>query len=285
MKKQKKYTTCELEQIALNLRKDILLMLQQAGSGHTGGSLSMVEILTVLYYVVMNHDPKNPKLKERDRFLLSKGHGCPALYAVLSNTGYFPPEELLTLRQLGSRLQGHPQLGLPGVEIASGSLGQGLSIACGMALAAKMDKEQHTIYCLMGDGETNEGQVWEAAMTASHYKLDNICAIIDYNKYQIDGKVCDIMGIEPLGNKWKEFGWHVEDTDGHDISALIKKFENVKKIKNRPSVIIAHTVKGKGVSFVESSNKWHGVAPSKDELEQALKELDLGFFKNKKTKK
>lgn len=275
MKKQKKYTVEELKEITVSLRKDILLMLEQAGSGHTGGALSMVEILTVLYYVIMQQDPKNPKWDKRDRFLLSKGHGCPGLYAVLANLGYFPPEELLTLRQLGSRLQGHPQLGLPGIEIASGSLGQGLSIACGMALAGKLDKKKNRIYCLMGDGELNEGQVWEAAMTASHYKLDNICGIIDYNKYQIDGRCCEIMNIEPLVGKWREFGWNVEEVDGHNIKDLIEIFKKVEKVKKLPSIVIAHTIKGKGVSFVESSNKWHGVAPSKDELERALKELDF----------
>jgi len=275
MKKKEELNVRKLKQLAKGLRKDILQMLEQAGSGHTGGSLSIVEILIALYYYKMRHNPKNPKLENRDRFLLSKGHGCPALYAVLASLGYFPQEELLTLRQLGSRLQGHPQLGLPGIEIASGSLGQGLSIACGMALAAKMDKKKHRIYCLIGDGEINEGQIWEAAMTAAHYKLDNICTFIDYNKYQIDGSVCSVMNIEPVRDKWKSFGWNVEDVDGHNIKALADVLDKVETVKKRPSVIIAHTIKGKGVSFIERSNRWHGVAPRKDELERALMELDL----------
>lgn len=274
-KKKKKLDIKELEKIAEGLRRDILLMLEQAGSGHTGGSLSMVEILIALYYYKMNHNPEKPHMEDRDRFLLSKGHGCPTLYAILSNLGYFPPEELLTLRQLGSRLQGHPLKEVPGVEISSGSLGQGLSIANGMALSARLDKKKYKVYCLMGDGELNEGQVWEAAMSTSHYNLDNVCGIIDYNKYQIDGKVCDVMDIEPLKDKWESFGWNVEEVDGHDIEKLMEVLDKVDEEKESPSIIIAHTVKGKGVSFVEESNRWHGVAPTKDELEKALRELDL----------
>ncbi len=273
--KSKKLDVGKLETIAKEIRRDILLMLEQAGSGHTGGSLSIVEILIVLYYCKMKHNPKNPKWQKRDKFILSKGHGCPALYAVLANLGYFPQEDLLTLRKLGSGLQGHPRYGLPGIETSSGSLGQGLSIACGMALAARMDNMKNKIYCLMGDGELDEGQIWEAAMTAAHYNLSNLCGIIDYNKYQIDGKVCDVMNIKSIPDVWRSFGWNVEEVDGHNIKALFEVFNKVDNEKKKPSLIIAHTIKGKGVSFIEKDNRWHGVAPRKNELERALKELDL----------
>ena len=271
---EKKVDILELKKKAVEIRKDILKMLTAAGSGHTGGSLSIVEILMVLYYYALKNDPKNPKWKERDRFLLSKGHGCPALYAVLAQKGYFPKDILWGLRKLGSKLQGHPQLGLPGIEISSGSLGQGLSIANGMAIAARMDKLDIRVYCLMGDGETNEGQVWEAAMTASHYKLDNVCAIIDFNKLQIDGFCCDVKDMGAYIDKWKNFGWNVIEVDGHDIGKLIDAFDRARTIKGMPTMIIAHTIKGKGVSFVENKVEWHGVAPKKDEYERAIKELD-----------
>lgn len=264
----------ELKKKAIEIRKDILKMLTLAGSGHTGGSLSIVEILVTLYYNILNIDPKNHNLKARDIFLLSKGHACPALYAILADRGYFPKEELWGLRKMGTRLQGHPQIGLPGVEISSGSLGQGLSIANGMALAARMDKLPTRIYCLLGDGETNEGQVWEAAMTASHYKLDNVCAIVDYNKLQIDGFCCDVKDMGAYIDKWKDFGWYAIETDGHDIEKLTLAFEKSKTVKMVPTVIIAHTVKGKGVSFFENKVEWHGVAPKKEEYDRAIKELD-----------
>ncbi|MDP3729920.1 MAG: transketolase [Candidatus Omnitrophota bacterium] len=264
----------ELKRKAVGIRKDLLKMLTLAGSGHTGGSLSIVEILVALYYYELRNDPKDPKWQERDRFLLSKGHACPALYAVLAEKGYFPKEDLWTLRKLGSRLQGHPQMGLAGIEISSGSLGQGLSIANGMALASRLNKTDTRIYCLMGDGETNEGQVWEAAMTASHYKLDNLCAIIDYNKLQIDGFCCEVKDMGAYLDKWKNFGWNVIETDGHDIEKLMAAFDKAKTIKGMPTVIIAHTVKGKGVSFVENKVEWHGIAPKKEEYERAVKELD-----------
>jgi len=263
-----------LKKKAIEIKKDILVMLEKAKSGHTGGSLSMTEILVALYYYRVKHDPKNPSLADRDKVLLSKGHGCPALYAVLSDRGYFPREELWSLRKLGSRLQGHPQIGLPGVEISSGSLGQGLSIANGMALANRMDGLRSKIYCIMGDGETNEGQIWEAAMTAGHYKLDNVCGIVDFNKLQIDGFCCDIKCLEPFAKKWEAFGWFAREVDGHDIEALMNALDEADTIKDRPQVIIAHTVKGKGVSFVENKVEWHGIAPKKEELEKALKELD-----------
>lgn len=269
----------ELQKKAIEIRKDILKMLTLAGSGHTGGSLSIVEILVALYYYALKNDPNNPKWKERDYFLLSKGHGCPALYAVLAEKGYFNKEDLWKLRKLGSMLQGHPQLGLPGIEISSGSLGQGLSIANGIALAARLDKSNIRVYCLLGDGETNEGQVWEAAMTASHYKLDNVCAIIDFNKLQIDGFCCDVKDMGAYFDKWKNFGWGTIETDGHDIEKLMDAFDKAKMIKGMPAVIIAHTIKGKGVSFVENKVEWHGIAPKKAEYERAIKELDEALGK------
>jgi len=264
----------ELKRKAVGIRKDILKMLTRAGSGHTGGSLSIVDILITLYYYEMCSDPKDPKCSRRDRFLLSKGHACPALYAVLAEKGYFDREDLSGLRRFGSKLQGHPQIGLAGVEISSGSLGQGLSIANGMALAARLDKADTRIYCLMGDGETNEGQVWEAAMTASHYKLDSICAIIDYNKLQIDGFCCEVKDMGAYLDKWKDFGWHVIETDGHDIEKLMTSFDKARTVKGMPTVIVAHTIKGKGVSFIENKAEWHGIAPKAEEYERAIKELD-----------
>jgi len=264
----------QLKRKSIDIRKDILKMLTLAGSGHTGGSLSIVEILVALYYYKLKHDPKNPKWSGRDRFLLSKGHGCPALYAVLADTGYFPKEILWTLRKLGSPLQGHPQLGLPGIEISSGSLGQGLSIANGIALALRLDKLDSRVYCLMGDGETNEGQVWEAVMTAAHYKLDSVCAIIDFNKLQIDGFCCEVKDMGPYMNKWNDFGWNAIETDGHDVNKLMDAYDAASNAKGRPTVIIAHTIKGKGVSFVENKAEWHGIAPKKEEYESAIRELD-----------
>ena len=269
----------ELQRKAVQIRKDVLKMLTLAGSGHTGGSLSIVDILVALYYHELRSDPKNPKWKGRDLFLLSKGHACPALYAVLADRGYFDKEKLWSLRKFGSQLQGHPQIGLPGIEISSGSLGQGLSIANGMALAARMDKLPTRIYCLLGDGETNEGQVWEAAMTGSHYKLDSVCAIVDYNKLQIDGFCCDVKDMGSYVDKWKDFGWYTIETDGHDIQKLIEAFDKAKTVKSVPVVIIAHTVKGKGVSFVENKVEWHGISPKKDEYERAIKELDEALKK------
>ncbi len=268
-----------LKKKAIEIRKDILVMLEKAGSGHTGGSLSMVEMLVALYYYRVKHDPEKPEWKERDKVVLSKGHGCPALYAVLADLGYFPRKELWSLRKLGSRLQGHPQRGLPGIEISSGSLGQGLSVANGMAMADKMDKLSSKIYCIMGDGETNEGQVWEAAMTASHYRLDNMCAVIDFNKMQIDGFCCDVKGVEPFGRKWQDFGWHAIETDGHDAEALMNALDEADGVKDKPQIIIAHTVKGKGVSFVENKVNWHGISPKPEELDLALKELDAELKK------
>ena len=269
----------KLKKKAIEIRKDILTMLHKAGSGHTGGSLSLVEILLALYFYKAKHKPEDPEWRGRDRIILSKGHSCPALYAVLADLGYFPRKELWTLRKLGSRLQGHPQMGLPGIEISSGSLGQGLSMANGMALANKMDAISAKVYCIMGDGETNEGQVWEAAMTAGHYKLNNVCGIVDYNKMQIDGFCCDVKSLEPYAKKWQDFGWHAIETDGHDLKNLMEALDKTDRIKNKPQIIIAHTVKGKGISFIENQVKWHGIAPKKEELEKALKELDKELVK------
>jgi len=263
----------KLEKIAREIRVEILKMLTCAGSGHTGGSLSMVEILVGLYFYKFRCDPERPLCETRDIFILSKGHACPALYATLAHMNFFKKEELCTLRKAGTRLQGHPQRGLPGIEISSGSLGQGLSIANGYALAARLDKDKKHIYCVMGDGELDEGQIWEAMLTSAHYKLDNVCGIVDYNKFQIDGRTEDIKGLEPLKEKWQAFGWEVLEIDGHNLKEVTDAYDKAETIKGKPTVILAHTVKGKGVSFFENQNKYHGVAPSKEELEKALKEL------------
>jgi transketolase len=256
------------------LRIEILKMLTKAGSGHTGGSLSAADIVTALYFYKMRHNPGEPKWKERDRFVLSKGHAAPVLYAALALSGYFDKALLNTLRKLGSPLQGHPcSKLLPGVEISTGSLGQGLSIANGIALGLKMDRSDSRVYCLLGDGETQEGQVWEAAMTASHYKLDNLCAIIDNNGLQIDGQCCDVMHIEPIVKKWEAFGWHVIDINGHDMGAIVDALNRAEKLKGKPTMIVARTIKGKGVSFFEGKVEYHGMAPSHEELEMALTEL------------
>lgn len=260
---------------AMSIRKDVLTMLHEAGSGHTGGSLSAVDIMVYLYERRMNVSPENFRDRSRDKFILSKGHGCPALYAVLADKGFFPREELWTLRKFGSRLQGHPQKGLPGVEISSGSLGQGLSVATGMALSDRMDGLETSIYCLMGDGETNEGQVWEAAMTAAHYRLDRLYGIVDHNKLQIDGRCCEVKEPGEYVKKWENFGWYTIETNGHDFSELEKAFSEADKIKGRPKMIVAHTEKGKGVSFFENKVEWHGVAPGKDDLEKAIAELEM----------
>ena len=265
----------ELKRIAKDVRIAVVRMLATAGSGHTGGSLSMVELLVGLYFYKFRCEPDKPLCNTRDIFVLSKGHGCPALYAVLAQMGFFSPEELSTLRKIGTRLQGHPQRGLPGVETSSGSLGQGLSIANGFALGARLNNDPKRVYCLMGDGELDEGQVWEAALTSAHYKLDSVCGIIDYNKFQIDGRVADVKGLEPLKAKWQAFGWEVFEIDGHNIKEVTDAYDKAEQVKGKPSMILGHTVKGKGVSFFENKNKYHGVAPNKEELERAIKELEL----------
>jgi transketolase len=265
----------QMKEKARLLRISILKMLCEAGSGHTGGSLSAIDILTVLFNNIMQHDPKDPDWKERDRFILSKGHICPALYAVLADCGYFKVEELSCLRKYGSILQGHPCMDkTPGLEVSGGSLGQGLSIATGLALGARLNDEYHNIYCMMGDGETQEGQIWEAAMAAGHYKLDQLCGIVDYNQLQIDGKVDEIMTINPFKDKWLAFNWNVIEVDGHNVVEVEKAFKQANAYKGKPTVIIAHTVKGKGVSFMENSAAWHGVAPNKEQLAAALIELE-----------
>ncbi len=267
----------EMKMVAKEIRKDIIRMTAEAGSGHPGGALSSVEIMVSLYFHVMNHNPKDHKWKDRDRFVLSKGHVCPALYSTLARRGYYHPDELLTLRKLGSRLQGHPdRKKLPYLETSCGSLGQGLSIAVGIAIAFKIDKRNQRIYCLMGDGECDEGQIWEAAMTGAHYKLDNLCGIVDVNGLQIDGFTKEVMNLEPLADKWKAFGWNVIEVDGHSFEELIKAFEKAGKFKGKPTVILANTVKGKGVSFMEHKAEWHGKAPTKEQAEIALKELEAG---------
>jgi len=263
-----------LKQKAKELRREIVQMLACAGSGHTGGSLSAADIVTALYFSVMNHNPADPKWAERDRFVLSKGHAAPVLYASLALSGYFEKGLLCTLRRLGSPLQGHPcSKKLPGVEISTGSLGQGLSIANGMALGLRLDGFGARVYCLLGDGETQEGQVWEAAMTASHYRLDNLCAVIDNNGLQIDGRCCDVMNIEPIVDKWQAFGWHVLDIDGHDMKAIVNAFHEASQVKGKPTMIVARTVKGKGVSLFEGKVEYHGIVPTQDELKIALREL------------
>jgi transketolase len=263
-----------LNQKAKTLRIEILKMLTEAGSGHTGGSLSAADIVTALYFYKMRHNPKDPKWRERDRFILSKGHAAPLLYAALALSGYFDRSLLRTLRKLGSPLQGHPcSKMLHGVEISTGSLGQGLSIANGVAMGLKLDGLKSRVYCLLGDGEIQEGQVWEAAMTASHYKLDNLCAIIDNNGLQIDGYCCDVMHIEPIVGKWEAFGWHVIDINGHDMKAIIKALDEAEIVKGKPTILVARTVKGKGVSFFEGKVQYHGIAPTQEELDMALKEL------------
>jgi transketolase len=265
-----------LKEKARKLRIEILKMLTEAGSGHTGGSLSAADIVTALYFYKMKLNPKDPKWRERDRFILSKGHAAPLLYAALALSGYFDKELLKTLRKIGSPLQGHPcSKKLPGVEISTGSLGQGLSIANGIALGLRLDGLPSRVYCLLGDGETQEGQVWEASMTAAHYKLDNLCAIIDNNGLQIDGYCEDVMCIEPIVNKWEAFGWHVIDINGHDMEAILNAFNEAETVKMKPTMIVARTVKGKGVSFFEGKVEYHGITPTHEELGRALKELGV----------
>jgi transketolase len=264
-----------LKKKARDLRVEILKMLTEAGSGHTGGSLSAADIVAALYFYKMRHRPRDPKWRERDRFILSKGHAAPVLYAALALSGYFDKKMLSTLRKIGSPLQGHPcSKKLPGVEISTGSLGQGLSIANGIAMGLKLDRLSSRVYCLIGDGETQEGQIWEAAMTASHYRLDNLCAIIDNNGLQIDGHCSDVMAIEPIVEKWEAFGWYVIDIDGHDLEAIVDAFDEAESVKWRPTMIVARTVKGKGVSFFEGKVEYHGLAPTQEELASALKELE-----------
>ena len=264
----------QMTAMAKKLRRHIVAMTGRAGSGHPGGSLSAVEIVTALYFKVLRHDPANPRWEDRDRFILSKGHSAPLLYAVLAERGYFPIAELTTLRKLDSCLQGHCDMtATPGVEMSSGSLGQGLSFGIGMALAGRLDDKDYRVYVLLGDGECDEGQVWEAAMASAHYKLDNLMAIVDHNRQQLDGWNCDIMNLEPLAEKWKAFGWHTIEVDGHDLAQLLLAFKEAKQVKGKPTAIIAYTIKGKGVSFMENNPDFHGKAPTPTEVEKALEEL------------
>lgn len=263
-----------LREISARLRLDIIDMLSKAGSGHPGGSLSVIDVLTALFFARMRHDPKRPDWPDRDRLILSKGHAVPALYAVMAEASYFPHEELSTLRKLGSRLQGHPVTSaLPGIEACTGSLGQGLSIAQGLALASKLDGDRFHVYCVIGDGESQEGQVWEAAMSAPKFKLDTLTVILDYNHGQIDGPVDQVMSLEPLADKWRAFNWNVLEVDGHDIAKILQTVDAARANKGKPTFIIAHTIKGKGVSFMENQIAWHGATPNKDQTEKALGEL------------
>ncbi len=265
----------EMEAVAKKLRRHIISMTGKAGSGHPGGSLSAVEIVTTLYFGRLRYNPKDPRWSDRDRFILSKGHAVPLLYAALAECGYFPVEELSTLRQLDSRLQGHADRTVtPGVEMSSGSLGQGLSFAIGIALAGRLNLQKYRIYVLLGDGECDEGQVWEAAMAAAHFKVDNLVAMVDNNGLQIDGWNRDVMNLDPFNQKWQAFGWHVIEVDGHDLTQLIDAFNQATLIKGQPTVILAHTIKGKGVSFMENNPDFHGKAPTATEVEIALKELE-----------
>jgi transketolase len=268
--------TAELRLLSKDMRKDIIRSLAAAGSGHLGGSLDLADIFAVLYFNVLHHNPADPLWEERDRLILSIGHVAPVLYTALAYAGYFPKEELLTLRKLGSRLQGHPgrEHGLPGIELSAGSLGQGLSVAVGMALAARLDDKKWRVYTVHGDGELQEGSIWEAAMSAAHYKLDNLTALVDRNGVQIDGTTSKVMTLEPLTKKWEAFGWHVITCDGHDHAAIIKAYEEARTIKGQPSVIIARTIMGKGVRSIEGDNRWHGKAPSKEEAERFIREVE-----------
>lgn len=264
----------ELRQLSWTMRKDVITMIAAAKSGHPGGSLSAIDLITHLYFAEMKHDPKRPLWEDRDRFILSKGHGCPALYAVLGEAGYFDKALFPTLRQLGSPLQGHPELGkLAGVEASTGSLGQGLSIGLGMAEGARLQGKGTRVYVLMGDGELDEGQVWEAAMYAGAKHVDNLVGIVDVNRMQLDNATSQILPLEPLADKWRSFGWHVVEINGHDFNEIGKAFEEARATRNKPTMILAHTVKGKGVSFMEENNEWHGAAPSPEQVQAALAEL------------
>jgi transketolase len=268
-------STAELKEMARKLRRHVITMTATAGSGHPGGSLSAADIITALYFRVLHHSPKNPQWSDRDRFILSKGHAAPILYAVLAETGYFPVPELATLRKLDSRLQGHADRKFtPGVEMSAGSLGMGLSFAICVALAARLDSKTYWTYVLLSDGECEEGQTWEAALSAAQFKLDNLTAIVDCNGMQLSGWTRDIMNLEPFTRKWQAFGWHTIDIDGHDFDQILSACQRAGKIKGKPTVIIARTIKGKGVSFMENNAAFHGKAPTREEAERALKELE-----------
>lgn len=267
----------QLSDIARKMRILVVKIITEAGSGHPGGSLSIAEILTVLYFRVMNIDPSNPLKPDRDRFVLSKGHAAPALYAILALRGFFPEENLMSLRKIDSILQGHPhRLDTPGVEASTGSLGQGLSMACGMAMGLKLSRIPASVYCIIGDGESQEGQIWEAAMTAGFRKLENLCVFLDYNNLQIDGMVSEIKDIAPVREKWESFNWHVLEINGHDLGEIQESISGFKSETERPTLVIANTVKGKGVSFMENNVDFHGKAPTIEQMEIALGELKNG---------
>lgn len=264
----------QLEKTAANIRTGIVKAIHSAGSGHPGGSLSAADVVTALYFKEMNIDPENPKMKGRDKFILSKGHAGPVQYAALAERGYFPKEDILQLRKLGSDFQGHPNMHkVPGIEMSTGSLAQGLSVAGGMAMANKLDKDPGRIYVLLGDGEIQEGLIWEAAMSAAHYKLDNLVGILDWNGLQIDGKNEDVMTVAPVDEKFRAFGWNVVTIDGHDFGQIFDAFEQARACEGKPTMIIAKTCKGKGVSFMEGEAGWHGKAPNEEQTQQAVEEL------------
>ena len=264
----------QFEKTAANIRTGIIKAIHNAGSGHPGGSLSAADIVTALYFKEMNIDPQNPKMEERDKFILSKGHAGPVQYAALAERGYFPKEDILQLRKLGSKFQGHPDMKkVPGIEMSTGSLGQGFSAAGGMAMAAKLDHNPGRVYVLLGDGEIQEGLVWEAAMSAAHNKLDNLTAILDWNGLQIDGKNEDVMTVAPVDEKFRTFGWNVINIDGHDFEQIFDAFAQAKACKGKPTMIIDKTIKGKGVSFMEGEYGWHGKAPNEEQTKQAIEEL------------
>ena len=272
----------ELKLTAANVRKHILTGTHAAKSGHPGGSLSIADVLTLLYSEVMNVSPKSAKSPDRDRFVLSKGHCAPALYGILAERGFFPKEDIATLRKTGSYLQGHPDMkAIPGVDMSSGSLGQGISAANGMALAGKIDKKDYRVYTILGDGELEEGQVWEAAMYAAHYKLDNLTAFVDFNGLQIDGDIAKVMSPLPIDKKFASFGWNVIVCDAHDFNALLDAIEEAKKVKGQPTVIIMKSIKGKGVSFMENNAAWHGNAPNDEQYAQAIEEIEAEIVRIK----
>ncbi|MCF8332460.1 MAG: transketolase [Bacteroidales bacterium] len=273
----KKFThPSALKPVARNIRESVIRSIANAGSGHTGGSLGLADVFTALYFSIMEHNSKAPHWPDRDRLVLSIGHVAPLLYATLAESGYFPKKELMTLRRLGSRLQGHPgrDHGLPGLELSAGSLGHGLSVAVGMAISAKHKKQQWRVFSIHGDGELQEGSVWEAAMSAAHHKLDNLVALVDRNNVQIDGKTDDVMDIEPLAEKWKAFGWKVFQCDGHDFEDILTTYDKAIAVKNKPSVIIARTHMGKGVAEIENDYRWHGKPVAKDQVEKFINALD-----------
>lgn len=268
-------TRLQLKKTATLIRKGIITAVASAGSGHPGGSLSIADILTYLYFVEMKIDPRNPKDPDRDRLVMSKGHCTPGLYAALAHRGFFPIEDLESFRQADSYLEGHPNMNkVPGVDMSTGSLGQGIAASVGMALAGKLDKKDYRVYAILGDGELDEGQVWEAAMAAAHYKLDNLTAIVDYNRLQIDGDITKVMNPEPIADKFAAFGWNVISINAHDFDEIEKAVNQAKEYKGKPTAIVAHSVKGKGVSYMEDQAQWHGSAPKKEQAEQALAELD-----------